>query len=127
MVAFDIRDGQHRSRVTLNRFPANIGRASTADVVLRSAGVWEQHGQILLDEKDCKFRLVAAPDAIILQNGTKVSEVRLASGDVVQIGAAELVFLLAPARQSSLAGKEAFFWALLVAVTISELLLLRIF
>ena len=127
MVSLQIREGSSRSKVTLTRFPANIGRSQAADVVLQSPGVWEQHGRLVLEKDGGKFRLIPEPHAIVFQNGEKVSEAILSNGDKLQIGAAEVQFLIAAARQTSLTRKEAFFWFLLGLVTSGEILLFALF
>jgi pSer/pThr/pTyr-binding forkhead associated (FHA) protein len=127
MLSLDIRENHSRNLVTITRFPAHIGRSAAADVVLESPGVWDQHCQIKLDASSAKFRLVPLTDAIVLQNGTRVGDTPLASGDKIQIGGAEILVLLSSAAQQPLKGKEAFLWTLLLLTTAFELCLLTFF
>jgi pSer/pThr/pTyr-binding forkhead associated (FHA) protein len=105
------------------RFPVRIGRGSTADLRLEEDGVWEQH--LLLRFKPAEgWILTTQGEALARVNGQPVNEALLRNGDSIQIGAAELQFWLAEARQRALGFREAVTWGVIGLVCLSQLALL---
>lgn len=107
----------------VRRFPFRIGRAAGNDLQLTDTGAWDQH---LTLEFHCRegFRLVTAPNALVMVNNQPVEMALLRNGDLITIGSVKLQFWLAAARQHGLRSREAFFWALLVAVLFSQFVLI---
>jgi pSer/pThr/pTyr-binding forkhead associated (FHA) protein len=105
------------------RFPVRIGRSAAADLCLEEDGVWEQH--LLLQRKPAEgWVLTAQGEALASVNGLSVREAVLRNGDKIQIGAAELQFWLAEARQRALGLREALTWGAIGAVCLSQIALL---
>lgn len=90
---------------------------------LEADGVWQEHGQIEFDPST-GFVLVAAPDALALVNGAPIQRGRLASGDVIEIGAVKMTFALAPPTQTGLAFREIASWSLIAVLIAAEVVVL---
>jgi hypothetical protein len=116
--------------VTLNRgaiqncvageFPFLIGRSAKANLRLDAPGIWDVHAAINLDPESKKFVISSQGESLLLVNGIRVESTKIASGDLVQIGAAELKVMLSPAIQKRLSIREAVFWLFLAGVILGE-------
>jgi len=70
------------------------------------------------------FTLATAPNALAAVNGEPVQTAILRNGDIITVGSAKFQFWLAAARQRGPHLREAFVWALLVAVTAAQFALI---
>ena len=123
MVQLNVLSGkQAGSQTVVRRFPFRIGRAAGSDLQLDDGGVWDQH--LALEFQSGGFNLAVAPDALVAINGESFQNKILRNGDIITIGSAKLQFWLAAARQRSLRFRELFVWALIVAVTAAQFVLL---
>ncbi len=107
----------------VRRFPFHIGRAQDNGLRLESPGVWDHH-LTLAFEKGEGFTLHTAPEAFAAVNEQPVNFARLRNGDVISFGSAKIQFWLAAPRLRGLRLREVFVWALLVAVTACQFLLI---
>lgn len=85
--------------------------------------MWESHASIELTA-DGFFRLIALSEGLVCVEGLSVTEARVKNGDIIDIGAAKMVFHLARAQQRGLAIREGFLWLILLTLPIGELLLM---
>ena len=114
------------SRVDASRFPFRVGRSPQNDLPLEDDGVWEQH--IVLEfQKKNGFCLAAAAKAIVTVNGEQTDSTLLRNGDVITLGLAKIQFWLAPAPQRGLRLRENLVWALLILITLGQLLFIYTF
>jgi FHA domain len=104
------------------RLPFTVGRGGS-DLSLPAPGVWERHFEILLSP-EYRFGLRCGGETSVLVNGVPMKESRLKNGDIVQCGAAKLLFSLTSPKRKSMAPWAGFAWALLGSVTLLELLLI---
>ena len=104
-------------------FPFSVGRASSNDVQLEEAGVWEKHFEIS-PQLPNGFLLRAKNESPVTISGQSETEVILKNGDIIEAGAARLQFRLAPARQSSLVKNEIAIWTALGLVCAGQIALL---
>ncbi|HEY1174195.1 MAG TPA: FHA domain-containing protein [Verrucomicrobiae bacterium] len=104
-------------------FPVAIGRAPSAGIRLEKAGVWDKHAEVVLDLEQ-GFILTGHEGAMTRVNGEAIQQTRLRNGDVIEIGSVKLQCWLADAKRQNLAWRELFTWALLIAVTILQLILI---
>jgi len=111
------------SRVVARRFPFRVGRASTADLCLPDAGVWDEHAVLALDATR-GFVLRAQGAALLHHNGRPVSEAILRNGDQLELGSARLQFWLDDAHQRGLRGRELAVWVLVGLITLAQVALL---
>jgi pSer/pThr/pTyr-binding forkhead associated (FHA) protein len=107
-----------------NQLPFTIGRSASADLQLLSPGVWDSHAQITKDSESGKLIISALGDALLLLNGERSQGRVLLPGDEIQLGGASLRVTLAPVTQKSVLARDGFVWALLLIVTLLELLLI---
>ena len=124
MVQFNILSGKRAGTTWVaRRFPVRVGRAGTADFRLEEDGVWDGH--LLIEfrpQEGCV--LTSRLDALTRVNGEPADYAVLHNGDCIQIGAVELQFWLAEARQGTLAPREALTWALIFGVFVVQAALL---
>jgi pSer/pThr/pTyr-binding forkhead associated (FHA) protein len=110
-------------RAVATCFPFRIGRAPQNDLTLEDDGVWDQHLTLEFLEKS-GFQLTTTANAISAVNGKPVERTMLHNGDVITLGSAKIQFWLAPAPQRGLRLRENFVWALLILVTVAQIILL---
>jgi pSer/pThr/pTyr-binding forkhead associated (FHA) protein len=124
MIQLRILSGQTAGDTqVVRRFPFRIGRAPENDLRLEAAGVWDQH-LTLKFEKSEGFVLNTAPDAFAAVNEQPLTSARLRNGDIISFGSAKIQFWLAAPRQRGLHVRELSVWALLVAVTAFQFILI---
>ena len=124
MVQFNILSGKKAgAQPAARHFPFRIGRAPGNELQLDDDGVWDQHLTLEFD-RPTGFKLSTAPNALAAVNGEAIQSAVLRSGDIITVGSAKFQFWLAAARQRSLFLREAFVWALLVAITAAQFALI---
>jgi len=124
MVQLEILSGKTaRAPWVPSRFPARIGRSSSADLQLAETGVWDQHLQLNFDPAQ-GFVLVVQPDALATVNGESIRDTVLRNGDSIEIGSVKLRFWLGETRQAGLRHRETLTWTGLAAVTAGQLALI---
>ncbi len=111
------------SQSVVRRFPFCIGRAHGSDLQLNDDGTWDQHLTLEFQRRD-GFTLAAAPNALVMVNNQPVQTTLLHNGDIITLGSVKLQFWLAAARQRGLRSRERFVWALLIAVVLSQFVLI---
>ena len=111
------------TRTVVRHFPFRIGRADGQELQLEDDGVWDEHLTIGYDPQS-GFSLATAPQALAAVNAEPVQNVHLRNGDIITFGSVKIQFWLAAARQGSLRLRENFAWALLLAVTVLQFVLL---
>ncbi len=104
-------------------FPVRIGRAADADLRLEEPGLWDEHLQISLAGK-AGFHVETHADALTTLNGQPVQQGALRNGDLIEIGSLKIQFSLSEAPQRGLKIREAFVWATIAAVTLTQLALI---
>ncbi len=107
------------SAAEVRRFPWRLGRSPRSHLVLDDDGVWEQHLEIQLDRTQ-GFFLQTRSEAFVAVNGQKVERHRLASGDVISVGAARIRFSLAPTRLRGLRFREVLTWISLALFALGQ-------
>jgi len=123
MIQLNILSGrQAGTQPVARRFPFRIGRAAGNELRLEDDGVWDQH-LTLEFQPGSGFNLATAPDAIATVNGEPVHNTILRNGDTITVGSVKIQFWLTAARQGNLLAREFFLWALIAAVTATELVL----
>lgn len=105
-------------------FPVRVGRVAGSDLCLEDDGVWDEHFQLTTDA-ETGFTLVAHSGALVTVNQTPATTVRLKSGDIITAGAVKMSFYLSETRQRGLRLRESIVWALIVGVSLGQLLLIR--
>jgi pSer/pThr/pTyr-binding forkhead associated (FHA) protein len=106
------------------RFPFGIGREKHAALSLTDDGVWEAHAVLTVRPGDGCY-LAARPEPVSVVNGHRVTEpVRLANGDIIDLGSARLRFGLAPTQLSSMAWRETLVWCALVLLFLGQIALI---
>jgi pSer/pThr/pTyr-binding forkhead associated (FHA) protein len=124
MIQLNILSGKKAGTQSAARhFPFHIGRAAQNDLQLDDDGIWDKHLVLEFLKKE-GFKLTASENAIAAVNGESVQNKILRNGDIITIGSAKLQFWLAAAQQRGLRGRENFFWALLVLVTLGQFILI---
>jgi len=124
MVQFKILSGKQAGSLWVaRRFPVRIGRAAGSDLRLDEDGVWDEH--LLLEVRAGEgFQLRTRGEALARVNGQPVHETMLRNGDYLQIGAAELQFWLAEARQRLLGFREVLTWLMIASMVAAQIALL---
>ena len=124
MVELHILAGkQAGSQSAVRRFPFRIGRAGGNDLQLTDDGAWDRHLTLEFHRRE-GFRLVTAPNALVMVNSKPAESALLRNGDLITIGSVKLQFWLAAARQRGLRSREGFVWALLLAVLLGQFALI---
>ena len=101
-------------------FPVRLGRAAEADLQLAEPGVWDEHLQIILAGQE-GFLVETHANALATVNGQPAQQTPLRNGDLIEIGALKIQFWLGEAPQRGLKIREAFVWAIIAAVTVTQL------
>lgn len=107
-----------------SRFPVHVGRAPEADLSLDDSGVFPFHLQIKREEQDLICE--AEPNALVNINGKQIQRATLRSGDIIGMGALQIAFALAPARQSSLAFREWLTWIAMGILCLAQVALIYV-
>lgn len=111
-------------------FPFVIGRSSTADLQITSAGVWEEHASIRLVRREAthlqRFVIESRGESLLFVNGEVTARKEIAIADEISLGAARVLVSLAPARQTTLRWHEVQVWLLLLFVVLVEAVVLHL-
>lgn len=110
-----INDPAPGRRFHADAAPVRLGRRADLEVVLRDAGVWENHAEIAAND-DGWFLIRAVGAAHVSVNEHPIKEHRLRNGDVLGMGSVKLQFTLRNPPQRSLKGREVAAWLMIVAV-----------
>jgi EAL domain-containing protein (putative c-di-GMP-specific phosphodiesterase class I) len=87
--------GGRRLRVLIDRFPFSIGRSKSANHVLSTIDVSKLHAEIVNTGDQIRIRDLGSTNGTHV-NGQRISEERLASGDIVHIAHCEFRFVHEP-------------------------------
>jgi pSer/pThr/pTyr-binding forkhead associated (FHA) protein len=109
--------------VVARRFPFTVGRDPEACLPLDEAGVWERHIQVKL-EAGKGFCLEARAGCPVGVNGNSVTQARLRNGDILELGAVKLRFMLSEMEQRSFAPREICTWLAMVSLCAAQVALL---
>ena len=124
MIELNILSGKKAgAQSAVRHFPFRIGRAEGNDLQLADDGVWDRHLVLEFQKKE-GFKLAASANALATVNGEPVLEKILRNGDIITIGSARLQFWLAAAQQRGLRLRENFACALLIFVTLGQIVLI---
>ncbi len=104
-------------------FPFTVGRASSDDLQIDDAGIWEKHFEISSKLPD-GFILHAKNESPVAIDGKSTPEAILKNGDTIEIGATKIQFRLSPVKQKNLLGTEIAIWITLAIIFISQSTLL---
>lgn len=107
----------------VRRFPFCIGRAADNDLSLDAEGIWDYHFMLEL-KKNEGFTLQTFEEAFATVNDQPQKSARLRNGDIISFGSAKIQFWLAAPRQRGLRLRELLVWALLAAVTATQIALI---
>ena len=125
MIHLNILSGKTAGgQAVVRHFPFRIGRAPQNDFQLEDDGVWDSHLTLELNHENKRFTLAVAPNALAAVNNQSIQSAPLSNGDLISFGSVKIQFWLAPARPRALFLREAFVWALLLAVTIFQFTLI---
>ena len=125
MVQLNILSGKKAgSQTVVRHFPFRIGRTAQNELRLEDDGVWDAHLQLEFQRDNKGFVAVVAPNALAMINGQAMTTAPLRNGDLIQFGSVKIQFWLAVAKQRSLRLREFFVWALLILVTVGQLVLI---
>ena len=117
---------QAGSRVIARRFPFRIGRNVEADLRAEEQGVWDRHLELDLKMPD-GYVLNAPIDARVILNGESAKTAVLRNGDLIEIGALKIRFLLSETRQKGLRVREVLTWFSIAALSVGQLALIYYF
>lgn len=121
MVLLEVLSGPTTKKAfAASKFPFLIGRSPRADFRLEVEGVWPEHARVEFDRSE-GFSVAAAPDALLIVNGTQVQRARLRKGDVLEIGSVKLRFEFAPVRQRALRLRELSCWLLIAVLFLAQM------
>ena len=124
MIQLRILSGKMAGNLRVVRhFPFRIGRAAGCELQLEDDGVCGDHLKLGFQKHE-GFVLQAAADAFVAVNEQPQTSVRLRNGDVISFGSVKIQFWLAAPLQHGLRFREAFVWAILTAVTATQLTLI---
>ena len=124
MLQFRAVSGSKRATVwEAAAFPVLIGRAASAGIRLEEAGVWDQHAQVFFDAEE-GFILNSGEGAVTRVNGEAVQQARLRNGDVIELGSVKLQCWLSEVKRQNLIWRERMVWAMLIIVTVLQLILI---
>lgn len=101
------------------RLPVRVGRSPEADLPLDDPGVFPIHFQINRQGQDLICE--AESNALMSINGKPIQRAVLRSGDVIGMGALNIAFSLAPARQAGLRLREWLTWIGLGALCLGQI------
>jgi hypothetical protein len=101
------------------RFPFTVGRSGSAHMRIEDDGVWDNHLTFSL-RRDRTIELTAQPGALVTVNGQSVPTAVVRNGDIIEMGAARLVFGLSPTRQKGTSLRETLVWLGLILIGLIE-------
>jgi hypothetical protein len=107
----------------VRRFPVHVGRAPDNDLCVEAAGIWDYHFMLELQRSE-GLTLRTFDQALAAVNGQPQTSVRLRNGDVISFGSIKIQFWLSAPVQRGLRFREWSVWALIVLITIGQLLLI---
>ena len=107
----------------VRHFPFYVGRAPDNDLCLDVDGIWDYHFMLEFKPEE-GFTLQTFDEAFAAVNDQPQTAVRLRNGDIISFGSAKIQFWLAAPQQCGLRLRELFIWALLAAVTASQIALI---
>lgn len=87
-----VMSGRPHSWFTLSAGVFNIGRDKTADIVLDDPSASRRHCQIRKDSDSLRIEDRKSQNGIFI-NGKQVTERLLCEGDIIRIGAIELIYI----------------------------------
>jgi Ca-activated chloride channel family protein len=96
-----IRDAGPERDVMLTTEPLTLGRQVDNDVVLKDAHVSRHHARIVFEDGQYWIEDLNSANGTVLNGLSRVQRQRLASGDTLTIGAAEITFLWSQARPAA--------------------------
>jgi|YNPNPStandDraft_1061719.scaffolds.fasta_scaffold03232_7 predicted component of type VI protein secretion system len=121
MVLLEVLSGPTiKKAFAASKFPFLIGRSPESDLRLEAEGVWPEHARVEFDRSE-GFTVAAAPDALLIVNGTQIQRTRLRKGDVLEIGAVKLRFEFAPVSQRGLRLRELSCWLLIAVLFLAQM------
>ncbi len=124
MVQLNILSGKKAGgQAVARRFPFHIGRAAGNELQLDDDGIWDRH-LTLEFQRGAGFTLTTASNALASVNREPAQTAVLRNGDLITLGSVQLQFWLGAARQRGLRTGEYFVWALVVAVTFAQFVLI---
>ena len=124
MLQLTILNGQQAGdELVARRFPVRIGRSAEAELRLEEDGVWDCHLEITLQPPE-GLVLSVQPGALGLVNSQPVEHAVLRNGDVIEVGAAKLLFSLSPTRHRSLRFREVMTWIALALLCLGQVALI---
>jgi hypothetical protein len=85
-------------------------------------GVFDRHAEIARSGTEFVLRVV--PPAIISVNAEPIQQRTLQSGDIIQVGSAQLRFGLSPTRHLSLRMREVLTWVGLALLCLAQVALI---
>lgn len=103
----------------VRRLPACLGRSPQCQVQIATEGVWDQHARVSLTNRS-HIVLTVLGQALAYVNGQPVQQTVLRNGDIVELGAAKLLFSLSPTRPRSLVWREVLTWLGLAAMVVGQ-------
>ena len=105
------------------QFPVRVGRSSNSDLQLEEDGVWDSH--LAIDFRAAEgFVLQSQAGALTWVNEESTDQTTLRNGDIIALGSVRLQFWIGEARQTALGLREALTWAGILAVAITQFLVL---
>jgi hypothetical protein len=107
----------------VRHFPFHVGRASSADLQIEDAGIWDQHLTFSITP-DRTVEVAAQSGALVSINDQSVSTAPLRNGDIIELGAVRIRFSLSPVRQKGLRLRESLVWIGLSLIALVEVSLI---
>lgn len=124
MIQLHILSGKKAgATVSISKLPFAIGRTAASSLALDESGVWDQHFTISWPKVD-ELVLTADPKAVTVVNGTKVSQVALREGDLIEAGAVKMRFGFEAVKQNSLFAREMVTWIALGLLCLGQVALI---
>lgn len=124
MIQLHILSGKKAgATISVSKFPFQVGRTTSSALTLDDAGVWDQHFEITWPTREALV-LQSSSKATTVVNGTKVNDVPLREGDLIEAGAVKMRFGFEPVRQKSLATREMLTWIGLAALSLAQVALI---
>lgn len=126
MIQLRVLNGRRAGTEYLARdFPVTVGRASGNTVRLAEPGIWDQHLEIQLTETR-SFLLSKHDEASATLNDEPLTdEARpVRNGDRIGLGELQLQFSLSPTSQRNPKILETFFWATLVLIALTQVVVI---
>ena len=124
MIQLKVLSGKRAgTELVARHFPFSVGRSSPCQLCLDEPGVWDKHFQIDLNSTR-DFVLVAEAQTTVTIDGKAVEQTALRNGDIIEMGAAKILFGFSPTKQKSLAIREWLTWIGLAALCAGQILLI---